>query len=207
MSHDDFHDEAVAMARLGKDEKVIWQGAPDRAVLARRVFKTRLVAFYFGLIALSAVAFGNMGGAMFAVLAGMATLGLLHSMAWLAAKSSRYVLTDRRLILRIGMAIEKTINLPLGKIGAGKLADLGNGHGDIALDIVGPHSLGYALLWPHARPWKLSAPEPMLRALPDAAKVANILANAVAAIEPVNRHAVTSEAPAPAPTGLKEKLA
>ena len=31
-------------------------------------------------------------------------------------------------------------------------------------------------LWPHARPWRLQQPEPMLRAVPDAARVAAILA-------------------------------
>ena len=38
--------------------------------------------------------------------------------------------------------------------------------------------LGYALLWPHARPWRLSQPEPMLRAVPEAQDVAAILAEA-----------------------------
>jgi hypothetical protein len=35
------------------------------------------------------------------------------------------------------------------------------------------------VLWPHARPWYFSPPQPMLRAIPDAAKVAGILASAL----------------------------
>jgi hypothetical protein len=47
--------------------------------------------------------------------------------------------------------------------------------------------LGYATLWPHARPFRLVAPQPMLRALPQAAEVAGILAKAAAAVVPVQQ--------------------
>ena len=33
-------------------------------------------------------------------------------------------------------------------------------------------------LWPHARPWRVSRPEPMLRCVPDAAGVAQLLSQA-----------------------------
>ena len=46
-------------------------------------------------------------------------------------------------------------------------------------------ALGYLLLWPHARPWRFSRPQPMLRALPGVAQVAETLAAAVAAHEQI----------------------
>ena len=39
--------------------------------------------------------------------------------------------------------------------------------------------MSYLLLWPHIRPWRLRAPEPMLSSIPDAAKVAAKLAEAL----------------------------
>jgi hypothetical protein len=41
--------------------------------------------------------------------------------------------------------------------------------------------LAYLVLWPHVRPWRLQAPQPMLRAIDDVAAVADLLAEALAA--------------------------
>jgi len=35
------------------------------------------------------------------------------------------------------------------------------------------------MLWPHARPWRLKAPEPALRCIPEAGRVADMLAGAL----------------------------
>ncbi|WP_232824388.1 photosynthetic complex putative assembly protein PuhB [Blastomonas sp. UPD001] len=107
--------------------------------------------------------------------------------AWAVARTTVYTLTSKRVVLRIGVALNMCINLPLAKIGGANLRALGPVEGDLALQLIGPHNLGYLVLWPHARPWKLGHPEPMLRALPDAAVVGERLARAVAAIAPVDR--------------------
>jgi hypothetical protein len=44
--------------------------------------------------------------------------------------------------------------------------------------------IAYAVLWPHVRPWQMRQPSPMLRCIPDAEKVAGILAQAYAAAQP-----------------------
>jgi hypothetical protein len=56
-----------------------------------------------------------------------------------------------------------------------------HGHGDIALTLAPGVRIGYVHLWPHARPWQVRWPQPMLRALPDSAHVATLLANALQA--------------------------
>jgi hypothetical protein len=38
--------------------------------------------------------------------------------------------------------------------------------------------IAYLHLWPHARPWKLAAPQPMLRCLPDAREACEKLGKA-----------------------------
>ena len=104
------------------------------------------------------------------------------------------------MVLRIGVALSKCINLPLVKLGGADLRKLGAGYGDIALSIEGQSMLGYAILWPHARPFRLAKPQPMLRALPDAAEAAGILARATAAVVPVQQRseaALAAQAPRP----------
>ncbi|KWV94469.1 photosynthetic complex putative assembly protein PuhB [Erythrobacter sp. AP23] len=190
------------------DEKIVWQGKPDLGTLARTAFHTRAVGAYFLVLIAIALALGSIGGALLTGLAAMVTMGLLYSIAWLARRTTTYILTDRRLIMNIGMAIEKSVNLPLKRIGAAHLTDRGAGFGDIALEPTEGRSLGYAMLWPHARPLRFARPQPMLRALPDVADVAHKLAEATAAhgdialAEPHDR-----KSSAPAPTGGKEALA
>ena len=56
-----------------------------------------------------------------------------------------------------------------------------DGSGAIALQLAPGNKLAFLILWPHARPWRFTQPDPMLRGLPDAARVANLLARALAA--------------------------
>lgn len=202
------HGQIEGLGTPQGDERVLWEGKPDLPTLARTAFHTRAVAIYFLLLMVTAVALGSIGGAVLTAAAGLATLGLLYSFAWLAARSSTYILTDRRLILNIGMAIEKSVNLPLKMIGAAHLSDRGGGVGDIAIEPLEGHGLGYAILWPHARPLRIAKPQPMLRAIPRVAEVAAKLAAATAEHEAIAlAQSPDSEAQEPRSAGMKEALA
>jgi hypothetical protein len=52
---------------------------------------------------------------------------------------------------------------------------------DITLSLGAGERIGYLMIWPHARPWRYSRPEPMLRSLPNPDGVAELLADALAA--------------------------
>ncbi len=188
------------MGTPAQDERVLWKGQPSLPILARSAFHTRKVGLYFvGLIAVS-LFFGNVNSAIVCAVLGVAGVAVLQGLAWLSARSTVYILTDTRLIMRIGMAIETRINVPLKHIGAAHLKDRGNGHGDIAMELNGERLLGYLLLWPHARPFQFGRPQPMLRAVPEAAKVAEILAEACAKFEAIERN-LTEIKEADAPGG------
>ncbi|MEM1314907.1 MAG: hypothetical protein AAGI51_10160, partial [Pseudomonadota bacterium] len=61
------------------------------------------------------------------------------------------------------------------------LAVHADGAGNIPLTLRGPNTLGYLMLWPHCRPWRMARPQPMLRCIPQAGQVATILADAMRA--------------------------
>jgi hypothetical protein len=172
---------------LPKGETILWQGSPEWRLLARSAFFTRIVGLYFAALVALAIYNGSTGGVIATLIAGAVGIGLLMLYAWAVARTTVYTLTSRRVVLRVGVALNMCINLPLAKIGGANLRPLGPVEGDLALQLIGPHTLGYLVLWPHARPWKLGSPQPMLRALPDAAVVGERLARAVAAIAPVER--------------------
>lgn len=193
---------------LPEGETLLWQGSPEWRLLARSAFFTRIVGLYFAVLVALAVANGSTGGVIATIIAGAVGIGLLMLYAWAVARTTVYTLTSRRVVLRIGVALNLCINLPLTKIGGANLRPLGPVEGDLALQLIGPHKLGYLVLWPHARPWKLGKPQPMLRALPDAAVVGERLARAVAAIAPVDRaQEVPSKSAETMPAGLQGAVA
>lgn len=173
------------MGTPAADEKVLWKGRPDRATLARTAFHTRTVGLYFLVLIAASVVYGNVNAAVVCTVLGLAALAILHVLAWHSVRTTLYILTDTRLIMRIGMALETRINVPLKHVTAADLRMRGSDHGDIALKLGGERLLGYALMWPHARPWRWAMPEPMLRAIPEAEKVAALLADACAHHAPV----------------------
>lgn len=194
---------------LPPGEAILWQGAPDALVFARSALGARWIGGYFAVLVAWAMVGGTPLGALLTAGFGLLALGLAYGFALLVARSTVYTITNRRVVLRIGVALSKCINLPLVKLGGADLRNLGAGYGDIALTLQGSSMLGYAMLWPHARPFRLAAPQPMLRALPDAANVAGILAKATAAIVPVQQRTETAPAAsAPRPAmGAREATA
>ena len=188
-AHDDFAFEASPgiPAPLPPGERVLWQGSPAWRALARGAFHVRAVALWF--VALAALellwAFGSGGtGTLVPNLVRTALLGglavaILATLAWLNARVTIYTVTDRRVLIRLGVALEVTLNLPFAEIDAASLRVGPNGVGDIPLAVAHTRGVGYLVLWPHARPWRFARPEPMLRAVPDAERVARLLGTAM----------------------------
>lgn len=168
------------MGTPAADERILWKGRPDFRVLARTAFHTRSVAIYFALLVCVALVMGNPLNAAIVAGLGVAGLGVLNLLAWLSVRSTLYILTDTRLIMRVGMAIETRINVPLKHVGAADMKKRGKDHGDIALQLEGERLLGYLLMWPHCRPFRLAHPQPMLRSIPQPETVAKLLADAAA---------------------------
>jgi hypothetical protein len=173
--------------RLPATEKILWQGSPDARALARSAFHLRKLALYFAaLMALQAANVAPDGASVADVLlalvwpAGLSALALLGvwTLAWLTARTAVYTVTDRRVVMRIGIVLTLTFNLPLRTIESAAMRQGSGGHGDIVLALKGPDHIAWLHLWPHARPWHLTRTQPMLRALPQVADVAALLQRA-----------------------------
>ena len=172
---------------LPAGERVLWQGSPDWRGLAREAFHVRKLVVYFAALVLLRVvlmaAEGATGAAMFIsalwlVLLASAALGLLSFTAWLAAKSAIYTITNRRVVLRIGIVLTLTFNIPFRRIAAAGLHLRADGTGDLPLQLAPGDVIAFLHLWPHVRPWRAARPEPMLRCVPQAAQVAQLLSQA-----------------------------
>jgi hypothetical protein len=182
---------------LPEGERVLWQGAPSWRAVAVRAFHIRKVAVYFGLLLAwrlaSSLADGQtiaaaLSGSTALVIVAALGLGLLALLAWLSARTTIYAITSRRVMLRIGIALPIFVNLPFKGIEGAALRVFADGTGDLPLQLEGDVRLAYLHLWPHARPWQVKQPQPMLRGLRDPQRVAAVLKDAIAAdAQPVRR--------------------
>lgn len=172
---------------LPAGETIRWQGSPEFKAMALRVFHVRKVAVYFAaLLALRAVLVASDGGSLTDALFALAwplplaltALVALTALAWMTATTAVYTLTDKRVVMRIGIVLTLTFNIPLRTLKAASLRRGAGGIGDVVIQLAGPDQIAFLHLWPHVRPWHVARPEPMLRALADAPHVAALLTQA-----------------------------
>jgi hypothetical protein len=164
-----------------------WEGRPDWRSAAVRVWKVRLVAAYFLLLLADSLRMtllppggaGASGGGsaelwlgdVRLLAAGLAVVGGLTLMAWLTGRTTLYAIDDHKVVMRYGVALKATLEIPFAAIEHVGVRLHRDHTGDIALRLKPWQGLMYLKLWPHARPWRLFRAEPMLRCVPAAGVV------------------------------------
>ena len=189
--HDDFDFEPVRGLPqvLPKGERMLWQGAPRWQDLAVHAFHARKAIWYFVSIAVVQGLYRYAEGQSLAqsvspfqwlAPTGIFLAAVLTGLAMLSARTTVYTVTNKRLVMRVGMALPVTINLPFSQIDGASLRLFSNGSGDIPLKLTSKERVAYLLLWPHARPFHFAQPQPCLRCIANADQVAGLLAAALA---------------------------
>ena len=173
---------------LPEGERILWQGRPEWTSLARRAFHVGGVAAYFvalaGVLAGLEVSSGGTAREAMQAAAGVVpgavfALALLAGLAALSTRSALYTITTRRVVMRFGIALPIILNIPFKQIKSADLRMYADGTGDIPLSVSSPKRQSLVVLWPHVRPWRTVSPEPMLRCIPEARHVAEMLAGAL----------------------------
>lgn len=216
MSSDDFDTEPIPglPERPSQGEKILWQGGPSAWGVARRVLHMDLLAVYFAVLIVwragnlysAGASIGSIGaGLAVDVALAAAALAILALIARAIARSTIYTITSKRVAMRFGVALPITYNLPYAKIQSVGVREYGDRSGDLPIRLEAGTRLAYAVLWPHVRPWRLRAPEPMLRIVPDCRRVAAILGEALAAHAGEAKWHVQS--PARVPAGIAAEAA
>ncbi|MEI7974918.1 MAG: photosynthetic complex putative assembly protein PuhB [Betaproteobacteria bacterium] len=173
--------------RLPSDEFIVWQGSPDVAALAYSAFHFKKLALYFALLILACAWPALEGGTGYmAVLlaikwiAPLAVIGMatVWTLAYFTARTTVYTVTNKRVVMRLGIVLTVTFNLPFMQIASADVRMVQNGFGDITLALKGADRIGWVHLWPSVRPWRIAKPEPTLRAVADVQMVAEKLRDA-----------------------------
>jgi hypothetical protein len=172
-------------------EHILWQGVPSMQGIVRHAFYARILAGYFiVLIGVSTGVALAEGHGMDVVLqrvpwlVGFAifVLAIAWSLAWLIHRTTVYTITNRRLVMRFGLALPMAVNIPFSIVEAAGKREYGDGAGDIALTLKRDQSPAYLLMWPHVRPWRFGRPQPMLRAIDNIDGVADLLTKSLKAV-------------------------
>jgi hypothetical protein len=192
MSHDDYGFEPIPglPAEPPEGERILWRGQPRAMSLGRYLFNVRLIALYFGILAAwgaaTAIADGRgvtdaVASVSWLLIMAAGAVGLFLFFAYLIARTTIYTITNRRLVMRIGVALPMTYNIPFAVIDAANLKEFADGSGNISVRLREGNNIAYLQLWPHARPWRFRRSEPSMRCVPKAREVARTLSDALAA--------------------------
>lgn len=214
MAHDDFAFETQPgiPAPLPRGERILWQGRPSTPALLRDAFGLKWVMIYFAVVVVWRATVGSLSGGVVGAMAyGLPYVGLAAAaaaviwlLAWAQARATIYTVTTARVLMRIGAALQITLNLPFRQIAAADLDLRKDGTGTIAFRTLGETKFSYLVLWPHLRPWHARVTQPALRCIPDAARVAALIAETAEACQ---NAPVVSRAPQRAPDAAPEPTA
>lgn len=164
---------------------------PKASLMARTAMHNRKIAIYFAVLAIwSLVAGINDGRPAYeiavSVFGTLALGGIALGIIWLIArgmeKTTIYTITNKRVVMRFGIAIPITFQLPFKQITSADVKHLSDGSGTIALTLKEHTKISWPILWPHVRPWKLARPQPSMRAIENVDAVATLLAEHLLAV-------------------------
>ena len=175
-------------ADIPEGERVLWFGRPEWVSLARHAYRADLVAAYFGALAIWNAVGESEAGAMAVAIAigkslvlGAVCLALLGLLAWLSARTTLYVVTSRRIVMKVGIALPIFFNIPYSQIASAALRTFSDGTGEIPLALAPGRRIALLHLWPHARPFHIANPQPALRCIPGVGEVAETFRQAMIA--------------------------
>ncbi|GGB33737.1 photosynthetic complex assembly protein [Roseibium aquae] len=184
----DFEPVPGLPADLPKGEKILWQGRPATKLVSRRVMKVNWFAGYFAVLLVWTLAAGYADGRTWphvlfsagaVLLLSAVFLGMMELFAWGVHKTTLYTITNKRVVMRIGVALSATFNLPFAKMVSADLRLDKRGGGDIALTMAQGHRLSFFSFWPHVRGYKSGSMVPQMICLKNAQQPARILADAL----------------------------
>lgn len=169
---------------LPAGEHIVWQGSPDAGAIARHVLKVRWIAGYFAImlvwLVITGVYFGRSAEDAFVslgimTLAGATVVGLVRLYAIAVARTTVYTITNKRVVMKLGVALPTAFNLPFVEFESVDVRKRANGSGDIALRFKPDVHLAWLVFWPHVRGFRMARTEPQMIGIADVEAVAGLL--------------------------------
>lgn len=203
--------------RLPAGERVLWHGAPDRRALARHLLRERwvlgFVALSFALGAADALQHGDgavarlVGVATLSVVMALVALVAIHIFAWRLERTSKYVITDRRLYFNIGIVLRADANVPFSSLDGVDVVKHADGSADLMATLREGQEIPWLLLFPHLS-WRGGAKRgrPTFRGLRDAQAASEALVGALRAYTVTGADAGAAGSASAAPVAARTQV-
>lgn len=170
-------------------ERPLWSGGPDAKRLTTSALHVRKLAVYFVLLLAWRLANVWRDGfsldvalnvTLTTALLAFVVLAAARLYAAASARSTTYTITNRRIVVRTGIALPISINVPFEQIDSVDVLRDGEG-GDVEITLVEGAKVGYVILWPSSKSFNSSKTRPVLRALASVEVPVGVLSDALAA--------------------------
>ena len=175
---------------LPEGEEILWSGSPQPRAVARHVIHERGWMVYLAMLAVgvvvSAAGTHSFGDILKLLVPPLLLMGVVvAAIRWYArqiARTTEYVITSRRIVLRAGVAFPIVINVPLRLIDEAGMRRFTDGTGEVQLRLSPKVKLAYIALWPHVESLRhLANPRPKFRGLANPEQVGEALSRAITA--------------------------
>lgn len=159
---------------LPEGERILWSGKPDAWKFTRRIMRLQWVLAWFLVLAVyRAYGVGSHGGDFVSMLSAatgqlplaLFALGLLSCLGIAMARSTSYVISPRRLVFQVGVALPITFNVPVRFIDGATLRMHQKHAGDVILSLRKGSKVKALALWPHCQGWTGDSVQAVMRDL------------------------------------------
>ena len=157
---------------LPEGETILWSAKPDQWMFTRRLMRLDWVIAWFAALSVGRAYFAwSAGGdvrAMLIAASGQLPLALfglclLTALGIAMARSTSYVVSSRRVVLQVGVALPITFNVPLRFVDSVAIRTRNGKGGDVILTLCQGANVKALALWPHSQGWKHDSVQPLMR--------------------------------------------
>jgi hypothetical protein len=174
-------DEVGKSIPLG--EKIYWNGKPNWKSFGYHAFGVKYFSIYFFVCALYSVSQIDSSfsfGAFFIKYAPYLISGILAGMillflAYLSARHTCYVITEKRIVIRTGVALVFLLNMPLKNILSIDMKALTKGQGNVIFKVQSKKRIPYLSCWPSVKSGSFLEPIPAFRSIRDIEKIGKLI--------------------------------
>ena len=164
-------------------EEIYWHGQPDWRSLGYHAFGCKYLVLYFIISAFYAVSQIKMNfsfNAFFGqyvtfVISGVVAGAILFLLAYVAARHTCYVITEKRVVIRTGIALVFLLNVPLKNIISIDKQSLWHGRGNLSFKSRSKKRIPYLSCWPSVKSGSLLEPIPIFRSILNIEEIGNLV--------------------------------
>jgi hypothetical protein len=164
-------------------KKICWVGRPDWKSFGYHAFGLKYFLIYFFICAFYAVSqiestfsFGE----LFIkynpyLLSGTFAGAIVLLLAYIAARHTCYVITEKRIVIRTGVALVFLLNMPFKNILSIDTKPLAKGRGNVIFKVQSKKRIPYLSCWPSVKVGNFLEPIPAFRSIMALEKVGQII--------------------------------